>query len=275
MTAPILWDTHGHLQDPAFDADREAVHQRAADRGIGVIIPGYTLESSQAAVALADRWPGTWAQVGVHPHETEGLPADWLEQLAEWARHPRVVAIGEIGLDYYRDLAPRAAQREVLSAQLVLARSLHLPVAIHCREAWADVAAAIREVPGTEGVLHCFTGSRDQARTLLDLGFYLSFAGPVTFRSGDALREVVRWAPANRLLVETDAPYMAPVPHRGRRNEPRWVENTAVRVVQERGQSLEEGFLALAANTLQAFSRASARDANFNGQGVVGSTDNC
>lgn len=275
MTPPILWDTHGHLQDPAFDEDREAAYQRAAERGIGVIIPGYTLESSRAALALAERWPGAWAQVGVHPHETDGLPADWLEQLAGWARHPRVAAIGEIGLDYYHDLAPRAAQRAALGAQLGLARSMHLPVAIHCREAWADVVAAIREVPGTEGVLHCFTGNREQARPLLDLGFFLSFAGPVTFSSGDTIREVVRWAPGDRVLVETDAPYMAPVPHRGHRNEPRWVEDTAMRVVRERGQSPEEGFLALVANTMQAFSRLSARDAKFKGQGVDGSTGNC
>lgn len=260
MTALTLWDTHGHLQDPAFDEDRDAAYERAHEAGIGVIIPGYTLASSEAAVALAHRWPGAWAQVGVHPHEVANLPADWLEQLAGWAGDPRVVAIGEIGLDYYRHLAPAPAQRAAFEAQLALARSMALPVAVHCRAAWDDTVAAIRAVPGVQGVLHCFTGDRDEARAALDLGFYLSFAGPVTFKAADTLREVVRWAPRERLLVETDAPYMAPVPHRGRRNEPRWVEETAARVVSEQGMSREEGFLALVANTLLAFTRLAGRD---------------
>ncbi len=262
MTARILWDTHGHLQDPAFDDDRDAAYQRAQDAGIGVIIPGYSLASSEAAVALAHRWAGAWAQVGVHPHEVADQPPDWLEQLAGWAEDPRVVAIGEIGLDYYRHLAPPPAQRAAFSAQLALARSRDLPVAVHCREAWDDTVAAIRAVPGVQGVLHCFTGDRDQARALLDLGFYLGIAGPVTFKSADALREVVRWAPRDRILVETDAPYMAPVPHRGRRNEPRWVEETAARVVSEQGLPREEGFLALMANSMQAFVRLAAHAAN-------------
>ena len=262
MADPILWDTHGHLQDPAFDEDRDAAYQRADAAGIGVIIPGYTLASSEAAVALAHRWPGAWAQVGVHPHEVADLPTDWLLQLQTWTQDPRVVAIGEIGLDYYRHLAPAPAQRAAFEAQLALARSLALPVAVHCRAAWEDTVAAIRSVPGVRGVLHCFTGDRDQARAVLDLGFYLSFAGPVTFKGADALREVVRWAPRDRLLVETDAPYMAPVPHRGRRNEPRWVEDTAARIVSEQGVSRKEGFSALVANSMQAFARLTGRDAN-------------
>lgn len=262
MTERILWDTHGHLQDPAFDEDREAAYQRAADAGIGVVIPGYTLASSAAAVALAHRWDGAWAQVGVHPHEVANLPTDWLRQLDAWAQDPRVVAIGEIGLDYYRHLAPAAAQREAFAAQLALARARALPVAVHCRAAWEDTVAAIAAVPGVRGVLHCFTGDRDQARAVLDLGFYLSFAGPVTFKAADALRDVVRWAPRDRVLVETDAPYMAPVPHRGRRNEPRWVEDTAARVVSEQGISREEGFSALVANSIGAFARLAGHDAN-------------
>ena len=262
MTARILWDTHGHLQDPAFDEDRDAAYQRADAAGVGVIIPGYTLASSAVAVALAHQWPGAWAQVGVHPHEVADLPADWLLQLRAWARDSRVVAIGEIGLDYYRHLAPASTQRAVFEAQLALARSETLPVAVHCREAWDDTVAAIRAVPGVQGVLHCFTGDREQARAVLDLGFYLSFAGPVTFKGADALREVVRWAPRDRVLVETDAPYMAPVPHRGRRNEPRWVEDTAVRVVSEQGISRAAGFSTLVTNSMQAFARLTRRDEN-------------
>lgn len=259
MTALRLVDTHGHLQDPAFDVDREAVYQRAAARGIGVIIPGYTLESSRAAVSLANRWPLAWAQVGVHPHEVADVPADWLQRLETMAAQDRVVAIGEIGLDYYRDLSPRPQQREAFVAQLGLARRLNLPVAVHSRDAEADTLDCLRAVPGTLGVLHCFTGDRAMAAQLLDLGFYLSFAGPVTFRSGERLGEVVKWAPWDRVLVETDAPYMAPVPHRGHRNEPSWVEDTALRVVALAGRDVEAGFSSLVSNTMQAFSRVGAK----------------
>jgi TatD DNase family protein len=253
-----LWDTHGHLQDPAFDGDREDAYARTAAAQIGVIIPGYSLASSEAARALAARWPLARAQVGVHPHEVAHLPDDWLEQLERWAGDPAVVAVGEIGLDYYRDLSPRPDQRRAFDAQLRLARRLDLPVAVHVRDAFEDAIEAIRSVSGVRGVLHCFTGDRSHARALLDLGFYLSFAGPVTFRSGESLRDVVRWAPRDRVLVETDSPYMAPVPHRGHRNEPRWVEDTAAVVVDLMGLAQDTGFPLLVHNTERAFDRLGA-----------------
>jgi len=274
VTALRLVDSHGHLQDPAFDADREAVYERAASRGIGVVIPGYTVESSEQAVALAHHWPLAWAQVGVHPHEVADVPVDWLDRLEALAGAERVVAIGEIGLDYYRDLSPRVRQQEAFLAQLELARRLQLPVAVHSRDALADTLACLKAVPGTIGVLHCFTGDKAMAAQLLDLGFYLSFAGPVTFRSGEPLREVVKWAPWDRVLVETDAPYMAPVPHRGHRNEPSWVEDTARQVVALGGRDQEAGFLSLVSNTMQAFARIGAQTHDSE-EGVDGSTNNC
>ena len=249
-----LVDSHGHLQDPAFDADRAAAYQRAADAGVGVIIPGYDLPSSVRAVALAREWEGTWALVGIHPHEAAALPLGWLERLEDLAHDPHVVGIGEIGLDYYRDLAPREAQADLFRAQLDLARRLGLPVSVHSRSAEEDTVALLQE-SAVGGVLHCFTGSREMAESLLDLGFFLSFTGVLTFPKADPLRAIAAWAPLDRLLVETDAPYMAPVPHRGHRNEPLWVLETARTLASLRSLSAKEGFPVLMENLHRAFSR--------------------
>jgi TatD DNase family protein len=254
MSGLRLIDSHGHLQDPAFDVDREAVYARAREAGVGVIIPGYSVASSAMAVELTRHWAGTWALVGVHPHEVEGSEADWSERLVAWLDDPRVVGIGEIGLDYYRDLSPRPLQREAFARQLDLARRAGLPVSVHSRAAEADTLAMLREA-GVHGVLHCFTGSRDMARALIDLGFYISFAGVLTFRNADALRAVAALVPLDRLLVETDAPYMAPVPRRGHRNEPAWVVHTAEMLAGIKKMPAQEVFAQLMANSRQAFSR--------------------
>lgn len=251
-----LVDSHCHLQDPAFDPDREVVWRRAHEAGVGVVIPGYSEASSRAAVALAERWPGAWAAVGVHPHEAGEWSDACRAAMAEWTRHPRVVAVGEIGLDYYRDLSPRPLQRTVFLAQLELARAAGLPVSVHSRDAEDDTLGCLADVPDVTGVLHCFTGSDRMARRLLDRGFYLAFAGPLTFRNGEHLRAVARWVPLDRVLVETDAPYMAPVPHRGRRNEPAWVVETARVLAQVKNLPEKEVFDQIVANTYALFFRA-------------------
>jgi TatD DNase family protein len=250
-----LVDSHSHLQDPAFDKDRDVVWQRAHEAGIGVVIPGWSEPSSEAAVALAERWPAAWAAVGIHPHEAGAWSDASYARIAEWTRHPRVVAVGEIGLDYYRDLSPRALQRRVFLAQLELARDAGLPVSVHSREAEEDTIGCLREVPGVRGVLHCFTGSESMARRLLDAGFYLSFAGPLTFVSGEHLRAIARWLPLDRILVETDAPYMAPVPYRGRRNEPAWVVETARMLARVKNLPEKEVFAQIVANSKALFDR--------------------
>lgn len=251
--APTWIDSHCHLQDPAFAADRDARYQEAVDAGVAMIIPGYSLRSSQEAVDLARRWGWARALVGVHPHDSAEAAGPWLEQLQAWCGEPLVVGIGEIGLDYYRDLAPRDRQREAFAQQLALARGLHLPVSVHAREAWDDLLALVRESGWRRGVLHCFTGTREHAAALLDWGFYLSFAGPITFRRADALREVVRWAPLDRILVETDAPYMAPHPHRGHVNRPLWVRHTAEMVAATKNLPSKEVFRRLVSNTCELF----------------------
>lgn len=258
----MLIDSHCHLQDPAFDADRQEVYRRARAAGVSLIIPGYSLASSHAAVQLTRRLPSTWAQVGIHPHEARDLPDNWLPALDELANDERVVAIGEIGLDYYRDCSPRALQRQIFEAQLDLAVRRQLPVSVHSRDAEADTVAMLRAAGGVSGVLHCFTGSRQMAEALLELGFYLSFAGPVTFKNGQALRDLVRGVPVHRLLVETDAPYMAPVPMRGHRNEPQWVVYTACAIAHEINRPPKEVNKILVSNTIQAFSRLICDDEN-------------
>lgn len=272
----MLIDSHCHLQDPAFDADRQEVYQRAREAEVSLIIPGYSLESSQAAVQLTRRFKSTWAQVGIHPHEVRNLPDAWLTELDHLANDERVVAVGEIGLDYYRDLSPRALQRQAFEAQLAFAVRRQLPVSVHSRDAEADTVAMLRAARGVSGVLHCFTGSRQMAEALLELGFYLSFAGPVTFKNGQALRDLVRWAPLDRLLVETDAPYMAPTPMRGRRNEPQWVVYTARAIADEINRSPIEVNQILVSNTIKAFSRLIGNDADQERDGAnsVDETEN-
>jgi TatD DNase family protein len=239
-----LVDTHAHLMDPAFAADLPAVLERAAAAGVTAIIcVGYDLASSRAAVALAAQWPQLWATVGIHPNYLSAAPAGWRAELAELARAPRVVAIGETGLDYYRDYTPPPQQRAGFEEQLALAATLDLPVVVHCRDAEADVLAAIQQharPSGGSGVLHCFSGSAATMRAAVAAGYYISFAGPLTFKTAEPLRAVAAQVPRDRLLVETDAPYLSPVPYRGQRNEPAHVRLTAERLAVLHGLSLAE-----------------------------------
>jgi TatD DNase family protein len=240
-----LIDTHTHLDFPQFDSDREQVIERAANAGVQAIVNvGTDLASSQAAVALAEVYPQIYAAVGVHPHDAKTLTAETLEELRALASHPKVVAIGEIGLDFYRDLSPRDKQRQAFEQQLALAREIGKPVIIHDREAHAEVMGILRHrVEGSHqpvGVLHCFSGDLAMAQEAIELGFYISIAGPVTFKNARRLRESVRQLPLERLLIETDCPYLAPHPHRGKRNEPAYVKLVAQEVARIKEWSLEE-----------------------------------
>ncbi len=238
-----LVDSHAHVQMPQFDADRAAVIQAAFDAGVTrMVTPGVDVETSRQAIALAERYPGRiFAAVGTHPHDATTLTDEALDQQRELARSPHVVAIGEIGLDYYRDLSPRDVQRDAITRQFALARDLDLPIILHNRESHADMIALLREHgQGLRGVFHCFIGDQAMARDALDLGFYISFAGPVTYPKNTELAAVAAWAPLDRVLVETDCPYLTPIPFRGQRNEPRHVAQVARRIADLRGLTIDQ-----------------------------------
>jgi TatD DNase family protein len=249
----MLFDTHAHLESPRFEGDWAGVIERARAAGVARIVTcGSDLATSAACVEIAQRSHGVYAAAGIHPHEARGLApsgavpdavllSEVLLRIRAWADRQEIVALGEIGLDYHYDFSPRPAQQAVLAAQLRLAGELGLPVILHNREADADFCRALEQGPANlTGVLHCYMGSAPLADWALSRGFYLGLAGPITFRGMDELAAVVRAAPIERLLVETDSPYLAPHPHRGARNEPALVVCVAQRVAEIRGISLEE-----------------------------------
>jgi len=233
-------DTHVHLDASAFTSDLSQVLDRAAHTGVTRMVTiGTDLESSKRALGLAQRYPSVWASAGVHPHESEHCPATLEDELAALAQDPRVVAIGETGLDFYRDYAPRDCQREVFARQVAVALRLDLPLIIHSREASEEVVSMLDGAGATKVVMHCFTGDRALARRCSDRGWYLAFGGAATYPRNEELRAAVAEAPADRILFETDAPYMAPVPHRGRRNEPAWLVDTIAQCAAVRRTSAE------------------------------------
>jgi TatD DNase family protein len=245
-----LVDSHCHLDDPKFDEDREATISRALAAGVTTMLAvgtGNGPPDLEAGVRLAERYPFMYATVGVHPHDASKAEELTFLALRRLIEHPKVVAIGEIGLDYHYDLSPREAQRAVFARQLALAHATGKPVVIHTREAWEDTMALLREHP-CEGVMHCFTGNERQAREALELGLYLSYSGVVTFPKAEETRQAARITPLDRLLIETDSPYLAPVPHRGKRNEPAFVAEVARRVAEVRGCAMEEVAEAAAGN---------------------------
>ncbi len=252
----MIVDSHCHLDDAAFDADRPQVLERAREAGVGLILAigtGQGPPDLEAAIRLAGQYPPIYATVGVHPHDARKAGPDTLGQLAALCGHPKVIAVGEIGLDYHYDNSPREAQRRLFVEQMHLARQVRKPIVIHTRDAWDDTLALLDEhwrSSGLSGIMHCFSGDQRQARLALDLGFRISFAGMLTFRRADALRQVAAAAPADHLLVETDAPYLTPEPFRKiRRNEPCYVVETARRLAEVRGVPFEE----LAATTTSNF----------------------
>lgn len=242
MPSPArLIDTHLHLCSDAFDADREDVLARAGADGVERLVEvGYSLETSRAALALAEQHPHIFAVVGVQPNYAHAPGDGWLDEVRALAAHPKAVAIGEIGLDYHWHYATPAQQEPVFRAQLGLARELGLPVVIHSREAQHDTLRVLSDAArGVYGVMHSFSGDWDYAAACLEIGFMLSLAGPLTYKKATELHEVARRAPLDRLLTETDSPYLSPHPLRGRRNEPARVRLVAERLAALRGTSLD------------------------------------
>jgi TatD DNase family protein len=239
-------DSHAHLDDPDFDADRAAVIERARAAGLRYLLAvagGTGPDNLEAPVALAQGHDWIYATVGVHPHDAKHFTEHHASRIRQLARDPKVVAIGEIGLDYYRDHSPREIQKRVLIRQLELAREATLPVVIHCRDAWPDLTEIIQaywKSSGLGGILHCFSGGRQDAVKFLDWGFQISFAGNVTYPKAENLREAAREIPLERLLTETDCPYLAPVPYRGKRNEPAFVIEVTRTLAALRHLSAEE-----------------------------------
>jgi TatD DNase family protein len=257
---PGLVDSHAHVAEPEFDTDRAASFARAAADGVAAVVcvgASGPFDSNAAAVALAGRHEGVavYAAIGIHPHNADTADDAAFAALAGLAARPGVVALGETGLDFHYENSPRPAQHASFVRHVVLARRLDLPLVIHVREAHAEAAAllAAEALGPAGGVIHCFTGVRDDARRYLDLGLHVSVAGIVTFKNADALRDAVRFVPADRLLIETDAPFLAPVPHRGKRNEPARVRLVAEAVARTRGEPFAAVAAATSANARRLF----------------------
>lgn len=221
-----LTDTHCHLHRPEFDPDRDDVLERAQGAGVTALLdPATDLNSNRRVVVLAERYPAVYAAIGLHPHHAQELTAEALDQLRELAQHPKVVAVGEIGLDYYRNLSAPHLQREAFGKLLRLSQQTGKPVILHCREAYAELLAILRETlnPPIRGLMHCFAGDLEIARQTLDLGLFISFAGNLTFPKAQPLRDVAREVPLEKVLLETDAPFLSPQAYRGKRNEPAYL----------------------------------------------------
>lgn len=261
-----LTDTHCHLYFDSYDEDRAAVLARAWEAGVErILVPGIDLASSRAAITLAEEFPGVYAAVGVHPNSATTWDAASLDALRLLAAHPKVVAIGEIGLDYYRDRAPRNLQHQVFREQVSLAGRLNLPVVVHTRNQSPEQRACLQDVLQTlvefrsmlplerPGVVHSFSGNEAEAQAALEAGFYIGFTGPVTFKNAHALRRVVASVSLDRLLIETDAPFLTPHPYRGKRNQPAYVMYIAEQIGQIFDLSLEKVSSATTANARQLF----------------------
>jgi len=244
----MYFDTHAHYDDEAFDADREAVIAALPGEGVSLVLNASSdLKSSANSVALAEKYPFFYAAVGIHPHEASAMNEEAPEKIRELAENKKVVAIGEIGLDYYYDFSPREVQKEVFRIQMALAEELNMPVIVHDRDAHEDCMDIIRAFRGVRGVFHCYSGSVEMARELVKLGWYLSFTGAVTFKNAKKAPEVVAFMPEDRLMIETDCPYLAPVPLRGKRNDSGNLKFIARRIAEIRGATAEH----IAAVTLQ------------------------
>jgi len=240
----MLIDTHAHLDSPKFDNDREEVIARAQEAGIDTIVNiGFNRETIPTTMALAEKYPFIYAAVGWHPTDAIDMKLEedlaWIESLCA---HPKVVAIGEIGLDYYWDTSPKEIQHTVFREQIRLARQLNKPIVIHNRDAHEDIVKLLREERASEvgGIMHCFSGSWEMAKLCLDMNFYISFGGPVTFKNARVPKEVMEKVPLDRILIETDAPYLTPHPHRGQRNESAYVRLVAETAAEIKGLKLEE-----------------------------------
>jgi len=237
-----VFDTHAHYDSSRFDSDRDALLSALPAAGVGLVVdPGCDLPTSRIALDLAERHPHVYAAAGIHPEDCAGASEADFAALRDLCRHEKVVAVGEIGLDYYwKENPPREFQQEVFRRQIELALELDLPVIVHDREAHGDSLAVVRDYPGLRGVFHCFSGSPEMAEELLKRGWYLGFDGPITYKNAKRAPEVAAVTPLDRIVVETDAPYMAPVPLRGKRNDSRTLPYVIERLAEWKGVSPEE-----------------------------------
>jgi len=249
----MLIDSHAHIQFDTYDSNREEIIRRARDNGVDYIVcPGIDQESNERAIRIAEQYDNVFAAVGIHPHDSADLPAGWLQTLEEQMNHPRVVALGEMGLDYFKEYTPKETQRRVLTAQLELATSLEVPVIIHNRDSDADMTELMRKYgPGT-GVMHCFTSDLHMAETMVDAGYFISFSGIVTF-GNKTVSNTIMGLDVSVMMVETDSPFLAPVPKRGRTNEPSFVRLTAEKIAEMKSRTLDEVAEITTANTSQLF----------------------
>jgi TatD DNase family protein len=255
----MLVDSHCHLDLPDFVPERDAVVGRAHAAGVETILTICTrLDQFGGVLAIAEEYEGIWCSVGAHPHEAADHAALVSEQLIALARHPKVIGIGETGLDFHYNLSPHDIQERVFRAHIAASRTSGLPLIIHAREADREVAQILEEERPPPGVMHCFSSGRALAEAALDLGFYISLSGIVTFRNAEELRAIARDLPLDRLLVETDAPYLAPVPYRGKRNEPAFVAATAAAVAKLKGIATEELAALTRGNFFRLFTKAAA-----------------
>jgi TatD DNase family protein len=249
-----LIDSHAHLDFPQFDADRVAMLERARQAGVQTVLAigsGPGPEKLDAALPFAQQHDWIYATVGIHPHEAKLATEAHFEKIDRLAHHPRVIAWGEVGLDYHDEPSPRNVQQRVFRRQLEQARAAKLPLVVHCREAWRDCLAVLEQdwrARGLGGILHCFSGTLDEAKKGIAMGFLVSFAGNLTYPKAKNLRDVARELPLDRLLIETDAPFLAPQPHRGKRNEPAYVAEVARTLASVRDLAAEEIATVTAAN---------------------------
>jgi TatD DNase family protein len=254
----MLIDSHAHIQGKEYAGEAEAVIERARATGVETIIAvggAGDMSSNTEAVKLADAFPNVYATVGMHPHDANDVGAGELKTLRELAAHSKVIAVGETGLDFYYSHSPHDTQQRVFTQFIHMARETRLPIVVHERDAAPQAAGLLRSEGGgsLRGVIHCFTGNYEAARAYLDLGFYLSFTGIITFKNAEPLREVVRRVPLERILVETDSPYLTPVPHRGKRNEPAYVRLVAESIAKAKALAVEEVARVTTENVRQLF----------------------
>ena len=236
----MFFDTHAHLNDERFNNERDELISSLPQNQVGAYCEiGYDIQSSKKALSLAEKYDFVYAACGVHPHDTQNLTEADMTKLKELLNHPKAVALGEIGLDYYYDNSEREKQRHWFNRQLALAAELDKPVTIHTRDAMADTIDILKANPKNTGIIHCYSGSKESGKILLNMGYYISFAGPLTFKNANTALEVAAFVPDDRILIETDSPYLAPVPYRGKCNCPIYVAEIAKKLSQIRGVSLE------------------------------------
>lgn len=257
MSRTGLWDSHAHLDSDYFTSDREELLRHLRGELEGIINPGCDEESSAFAIRLAEANDFIYAAVGYHPENLGDIPDNYLERLSVWAQHPKVVAIGEVGLDYYwKDNEPKEVQKKIFLEQIALAKEFSLPLIIHNRDAHGDMLEIFqKEVTGVEAVFHCFSGSVEMAKELVKRGYYLGFGGTSTYKNAEKVREVLRYAPKELILLETDSPYLTPVPFRGKRNNPAYVEYTARSAAEVLGMDFAELAAITDANTRRLFKK--------------------